>query len=753
MTLTSQHSPQRAEGQHSPAGGLRRLVPLTAWAPAGALAIFLLAAVRAGLDPTDLARGLSAIGLTQVVPGLLLWRVVRPRQGWWIEDVVMGVALGAMLAIATQAMFASAWTSMAVGPALALGLLIAPGSRSRIASARSQPLHWAWGPLVSLVSLLLLVPTQGFYRTNPYEWGEGFRALYVDMPFHLSLVGQLASRGPSSVPYVLGEPLQYHWFSHAWMAHSSSVSGVPADAVLLRLFPPLIAVVTVVAVAVATLRIASRPWAGPLAALLAVSAGDISFVKGPLPGTLVYHISPSLAPATILSLALFTVFAIRWRGERVVGGFAWVAVLGFAAVGTKGSALPVLIAGTALAAAASVLWRTPARKVLVVDLGMLVLSLLLASMTVFQGQSPGLHLDPQAALRAAAPARFLHDGMSTLPASIMLGAIALTLLAALGRGAGLVGVLVADWRRRDPVLVFLLGTGLAGALAVVALAHDGKSQWYFLRSAAPFLAIGSGVGVSLLLGQLRSSGRRAAVAGLVAGGLVTGVVALGGGATQSQPSLLRVFGSHAAAAALLAIAATVTVKWFGEPNRANARVVGAACTSIALLVFAVAPVALRQVTSLPAYSSAVAPGSPAFSADQIDAARQLKVLSAPGDIVATNRHCRQSAASVCDNRRFYVAAYTERQVLVEGWGYTTRSVTEATDALDDAYVPYWRPDVLDTNDRFLTQPGPADHTRLYELGVRWIFVDKTSPYSPDLVRFGREHVDTEWAWVLELAPP
>ena len=37
--------------------------------------------------------------LTQVLPGALVWRAMRPRDGWLLEDLAMGGAVGAALAV------------------------------------------------------------------------------------------------------------------------------------------------------------------------------------------------------------------------------------------------------------------------------------------------------------------------------------------------------------------------------------------------------------------------------------------------------------------------------------------------------------------------------------------------------------------------------------------------------------------------------------------------------------------------------
>ncbi len=63
----------------------------------------------------------------------------------------------------------------------------------------------------------------------------------------------------------------------------------------------------------------------------------------------------------------------------------------------------------------------------------------------------------------------------------------------------------------------------------------------------------------------------------------------------------------------------------------------------------------------------------AIPAEAIAAARWLRDNSAPSDLVATNLHClpQRGTSTACDARHFWVSAYSERHVLVEGWAYTT----------------------------------------------------------------------------------
>src|ERR1700750_2834163 len=65
----------------------------------------------------------------------------------------------------------------------------------------------------------------------------------------------------------------------------------------------------------------------------------------------------------------------------------------------------------------------------------------------------------------------------------------------------------------------------------------------------------------------------------------------------------------------------------------------------------------------------------AVSRGEIDAARWIRHHSDVNALVMTNRHCTTTVdpTNGCDSRRFVVAAFSERQVLVEGWTATPES--------------------------------------------------------------------------------
>ena len=118
-----------------------------------------------------------------------------------------------------------------------------------------------------------------------------------------------------------------------------------------------------------------------------------------------------------------------------------------------------------------------------------------------------------------------------------------------------------------------------------------------------------------------------------------------------------------------------------------------------------------------------------FEPGGAEAARWLANHSSPDDIVATNIHCMHPNTDECDNRNFWLSAYSERRVVVEGWGYTV--ATNESGAVSDrisSRVPIPDTRRLAINDAAFERPSRATISRLVRsYGVSWLFVSKKYP--------------------------
>ena len=728
----------------------RRLDVLGRCAPAVTLAALLALAIVADLPLSSALRLLAALLLTQVLPGALIWRAVRPRNGSWLEDLAMGFAIGSVVAIGAQTLASThrmPWLSTGLSIGIVILLSGIPASRRRILEARTSRVPWWFGPLTSLVTVAVIPQLLDYFHRVPLTWTSGYRAPHVDAYLHLALAGELAHRGPVAFPWVVSEPLAYHWFSHAWVANLSVISGVELDETLFRFMPALLPLAVALIVAAAAMRLTGRAWSGPVAAALTLAGGDLNVFGQPTINHPMDPLSPSLGLSVPMLMALVVVLACRWRGEARSGAFLLIPALGLAAAGTKGSTLPLVVAGLGTAAAAALLFNRSRLRTLIPELAVVVACLGFAVLVIFHGSEAGLHLDPKTAPQAAPLFEWL-GGLGVVKTYSALAFIDLVVMfGVLARGAGLLLLLATRQGRRDPVTWFLAGGGLAGAVALAAFAHPGNSQLYFADSAIPLLALGSAAGLASLVDRSGTQVLRPVLIGLVGGVLMVllppaliGMLTPAGSIPQAT-NMLMIAGAVLVVAGVLAALIV-------RPRRAA--FLGAAV--VTLLVAGVTTVGNTVATASPGpdLPQVTAEHYLAVSRDEISAARWIRDHSSIDDMVMTNRHCITPVAPKrCDSRRWVVAAFSERQMLLEGWTATPRSTDLAPLGRQSIYIDYWKPELLALNDGFIVKPDAVAAAKLSGMGVSWVFVDYTRPHARTLepfahLRFHTPGADVYW---------
>lgn len=713
-------------------GSLRREAT-TLGPPLLVLGALLLAATQYDARPTALLSASAVVLLGHVLPGAVLWRLVRPERGWLVEDLAVGFGLGAALSVPGHALAVTVGRP-ALGILLPVGLaavaLAVPASRQRVLSRHTERLPWLWGAAVSVCALVpTLVNWKAFLEPVRFR---GWTVQYVDLPYHTALVHAVSERFPPYYPQVAQEPLNYHWFAHAWTAQVSSVSGVDAVVLLTRFNPSLMAVAVPLVTAVAAMRVSGRRWAGPVAAAVAFLLLDVKpWVTGVVLSPMGSPMSPTQQFGLLVLLTLLTLLVLRWRGEASRAAWPALVLLLVVAGGSKGSLLPVVAAGALVAAAAVLILRDRARlRVVGPDAALAVVTLLLLNRLMFGGGNGGVSLDFGESYVAGRGTLMLGrevDIASALGVLILILSVLPMLLAVLG-GLGLLG---AAETRSDPVTWLLLGGGVVGLGAMVAFNHPGSSQHYFYKAGEPLLAIVGAWGTAVLWERVGSD-RRLLVAGLATGPLALAVTRL----------LLDRDGPPGADGALIALAGLLLLVTLGAVVAARTtgagRSGGLAVAAIALLSAGIVPTTVAVAKwDPPEAVEATEDTARAVHGRDVRALRWLGAHSERGDLVATNKHCLSRVSDPCDRRRFFVAAHTGRSVLVEGWSYNRRAAPLYPDygsALfrDDQF---WDLELMALNDGFIAAPTAAGASGLWDLGVRWIVVWRDAPHADDLAPY------------------
>ncbi|WP_431901787.1 hypothetical protein [Nonomuraea sp. bgisy101] len=700
--------------------------------------------VANGTPPKDIALFAAYVALVLTLPGTLLWRALTRLSLPTAVDLAAGTALGYALEIFTyMAARAAGLPRLAVLGAVpvVVAFLAVPRLRRHWRSRGAPRVPFLYGCAMSAVYCYLVVSSGlAFFRRHGLSW-PGDAVPYVDMPFHISLVGELRNHMPPTVPQVAGEPLSYHWFVYADMAATSWATGIEAQTLLYRLsMLPMLAIFVVLVPATAFMI--TRSW---LAGVLALAAAHLltppnpyawligsTFGFGPLNAWAWLSPTQVFGAALFGALGLLVISLLRGEGRNKVI-FVPVTVLLVALSGAKATYLPLLLAGICLLVAVDwVRSRRVERDLLL--LGAITLATLaFAQFVVFGGASQGMRLWPfSTAVRQVGtwPTKSLIDELPLSPAVVS----ATLLLAWAALWVGVFGP------RRDPgsgpdrALTLFLGLGLGSLGAVLFLGHPGMSQLYFLTAAKPYLWI---VAVAGVLAALDPVSRRLrpplVVAAIAAGAAVLHLFRTAGDTSAPQLAVLGDTGLSKAfvlpygVLALLVIVVALAL-WRVPWRRA----------AVLLLVTGFsAPSAIMSVTG--ALTPADVPAVPEIPWEGIEAARWVRDHSDPGDVLATNAHCRSNARK-CDSRHFWISAYAERRVLIEGWGYTAKNLAALEDVNRQSMAtrPFWDLSLLAANDAAFTAPTEQAVRSLKErYGVRWLVADRGRkiPVAPELDDF------------------
>ncbi|MFY0406864.1 hypothetical protein [Solicola sp. PLA-1-18] len=713
----------------------RRSPLASGWWPVLAVWLVTWALLReSDVRDVDVLRFSAYAALGLALPGTLLWRmlVVRGRRPLY-ADVAFGTALAYSVEMFVYLGVRAVGVPrlLLLWPLLVVLVSLLPALRRRCwrpaGVVRTSPvLSWSLGGVVAFAVVWLwwfiwpVVPVTGVGLRNPYP----------DVPYHLGLIGELRHHVPGELPMVAGEPLQYHWFVHAEMAATSWGSGVDPLILFLRLSPLLMTVIAILAAGALASRLARTPWAGLVAAvaLVVVAPNGVENVGNPQLLAGYIYLSPTQSYALAVSAVLLAA-VVEVLGRRRVGAGLWV-VFAIAVAGTsgaKGTFLPILVGALLGALLLALVWKRSRVVRLVVMLVLSVVALLTAQRLVYGTGAQGLVVDPLHSNTGWA--EYYGLGLSTGERTLATFAY---LVSNLGYVLGVWG-LVRRRRWRDPRAVFLLGFVVAGVGATLFFWHASLSQMYFLRSVPVAAAVVSAWGLALVAPRRWTRPLvTAVVAALAVGLLVTyGVTRwrVSAGGPGAAEGLLVLLGCTVAVVVVSALVGGVALARRGHGRRfsllAVAAAAGVALSSVPMLV--------HQVAETPERVPFVQPDDTPdrIAAGGIPAARWLRDHSSPDDLVATNTHCifPGQSADNCDNRRFWMSAFSERRYLVEGWAYSPRTAPRGEAlGLPNCCLPFWDPEKLRVNDAAFTDPSASTVDRLRDrYDVRWLFVDLKGP--------------------------
>lgn len=703
---------------------------LRPWIPAALVVVLAAILLHVGADVAwrDIAVfGCYVVGWL-ILPGTLLWRALDRGSGR--RTLFADLAIGAMVGYVIE--FPAYLACLAAGvphlyvawPAVAVLATVTHPAGRRLWTRPVTPLPrwWSWTAAM-LMAYVVIWFAHVVWGPSPVT-APALRSPYVDEPFHLSLVTELRHHFRPQNPFVDGQPLYYHWLSHLHMAAASWVTGTTPIVLLRSLALPMAFALCALGTAAIAMRLSGTRWVGLIAMGLQL-LGPLDFSgwraggEGPLDVRLMNSPSAGFANVAVLLGILLSIEIIRGR-SRGWAPYALVVLVFVAMFGAKSTSLPTVIAGL-LGVVAFTLVSQRRLDRPAATLSVLSIVVFVAVKPFFFGSGTrGLALD----LFGLFGENSLAVGaIGATVRLIVYWALALPLLLLLTRRSG---------RTPEAILLFCLaGSGFAAALATH---QSGYSEWYFAWGVLVPMTLGSALGIHQLVLRLREVAARRArlligtLCVVVLGSVVIVEVYLGLMPTRPPFASPTTVGAafHTEVVPLLVTALIVALLVMAGTAAARrgtglpARVLAAPVLVAVVMGFGGHDLAtdLGDAVADPIPRQVRPTGPLLIGAGGLAAAAWIQSHSAVDDLIATNAHCDLPGVYPCATRNFWMAAYTQRHVLVEGWSYIR----------DDPSAPFWQPAKLAANDAAFTDPSLQTVRRLRsQYGVRWLLVDRRFP--------------------------
>jgi hypothetical protein len=726
-------------------------------APAAVVVAAVAAVVHeGGVSWGDIGLYALRLVVTVLLPGVVLSRLVRtgPRTG--IEDLAVGFAVGTLLQVPVWWLFVRLGVSYWWWPVIVVVAVAAYApARRRVLATELDATPFAWSASVAATCLVALAWVRGdFLRWSPPEPGT-VHNYYSDLLYHMGIAAETKHAMPPTLPQVAGEPLYYHWLAHLDMGLASKLTGIELSAVVFQLWVPVILLAGVVVVAACGSRITGRLWAGPLTAVFLYVAGEIvmgTWTSRPFaPMTQFYAwASPSQAIAVVVAFPAAGVIIDYLRAEPGSSRqFWWLGIPLFGALAlAKSSELPVILGGAGVLLVVALLRRERdlVRRTFVAG-SVLTGVFLVSVVTIYGRQSGGLSLSPLYIMRqlAGSYTSIKMDAFPTVPTTITVAIVtAIWAATVLARTWGVV-LGIARWRSADPGLVLLIGIFVTGVGGYLMLKQQGGSQVYFLICSFSLGALASAWAICEHAPRLRE--RSAVVVGTLAivGGLAAYLCQDLFATTRPTSGFVHQV-LFLALPSLLVIATIVVVTALVQVAHRHGRLREVSVVTVvtaAVIAGGIPSTIQYTVSSLPGTSvaklSAEKTGPATGVTDKdVAAARWIRDHSDPDAVVATNRHCLtgdgfpgSGKETSCGVVSFWVSAWSERRVLVEGWGFSSRALTaQIENGRPPQLQPFWDQPLLKANDGFFASPTEKEAAVLCAHGATFALLDRR--YQPDL---------------------
>jgi hypothetical protein len=734
-------------------------VPRRGIAPASlvivvALAIWIVGGVSAGQILLFIG---YEIGFVAIPGGAVLW-ALRGRRSSLLETVALGGAVGSALEILAFSVTAAIgirglYLLYPVVAVAASALLIwkrgEPARPKPGAEPLSGRLMWAAALAMSVGVIYLALM---FLPQTPLPSAQMAVAYSPDFVYQISKTAEVMLHWPPTNPGLSGVPLPYEWFVFFHMAAVSQVThiGIPTIALRLNFIPT--AVVIGCQLLLVGRALTGAAWTGVVAIVVVFLLGPLDLTNDTRAAPAFFSIfsnqlwgSWTFLFGLMFFLALLFLIAERLQPSppRVATGVAyWVLVilLMIGASGAKATILPVVLVGTALYIAVSLVAR---RSVPRAALAMLALEFVVFVVTffiIYRGGAADTGIEPLAPLDRTLPV--IDASNAAIPLAIRAVLLPFAYVAALaGMILPLAGALYLLRRRhRDALraLSLCLCMLVAGVLIGNVFHQTGYSELYFQNTGYVAGAVAAAAGLRLAwldAGGAVTISRRAVVLTFAAWVAVLVVIATVTALTlRNAPAEVTTYSVLGGGALLFIAICRLLGRRRGLTSGLLALLLIPLMAASALASpFELAPTVGRALTG-----SAITVSQPdpqkvrGLTPDLLAALTWLRDHSPADTVFAVSNHWIDPAEK--DGRYYYYSAFSERQVFVEGYDAnryeinTSLSTNEGADfarrkGLNDAV--------------FRSADANALSVLTQEYAVRFLFIDRVhADATPAVLKLG-----------------
>jgi len=687
----------------------------------------------------SVAIALVLIVFFQILPGSLIWQWTNPNRNLILSELLgMGLALGILLALLSAQFFRTygfgdyGWSLPTIVSIVWLGLKRfgnVPKER-RLHPSGFQKNEF----LVLLFAVLVaIVQVSTWWRWHPLEW-VGWWKYQIDVPYIESFSNSIAYLGTTESFMNPQQNSRYHWFAYGWIGAINRTFPVPPFTVQTRLFP-IVAYVCAILIIFAWGKRLSKSWWLPCIATLIMVLG---------PGTSIGSSVLLQSPASALTLGWGLAFsllliAILKSEIPIRRGAPVLFFLAIGLVGGKVTTAIVIAFGLAALAISAMKKDSPNRSIS-----------LIASATGLLGIGLTYLL------------LIYSDVNRPITFGIFLGWPGLA-LSGLGACVGLLTHSYRKFGRLDQLSVFSISIFISGAIASLVTYDPSGNQIYFIIGAVGICIIPSlimlekqieiiGPPFKLWFSQLSKVSKMSIFISILTTGITAAIL---WSIFESTPGMTGDIGRTVTP--LVAWLSSLLILFFvlilKNLKKSHALLFTLVMTLISTSISSVTGVTISAFNG-PIYANADsrirygnsiqgAPG--AFNQNYIEAGKWVKGNIPIDGKFFTNRQCLdlRGTESVCDGLWFLASALTNRRFLVEGYGYSSGKFETNGEMSSNQVISL----------RFAKNPTELDAVKLWEMGIRWGWIDHEVNNPKDWNGLAKIVFSNSDISIVELIPP